>query len=126
MDPKDLIDKYVKLRDKVAEIKKEAEEKTKPLAALMARIEGALADAIGTSDSVKTEHGTAFFKEVTSATVADWDTVLQWIMESPDRAHFFERRINKTAVEDFIKESDGDLPPGVNYKAARVVQVRRS
>lgn len=127
MEAKELVEKYVKLRDKVAELQKATDEKTKPLKELMSRIETALAEKLATDgvESMRTESGTAFFKTATSCTVADWDAALSWVKEH-EAWHFIEQRMNKTAVEEFIKESQGDLPPGISYKTARVVQVRRN
>ncbi len=126
MEAKELIERYVQIRDKIAAINKECDEKIKPLQSLKVRIEAALAAKMEADnlDSMRTEAGTAFFKESTSATVADWDAVFKWIMAN-EAHHFIEHRVNKTAVEEFIKESGGDLPPGINYSAVKVVQVRR-
>lgn len=126
MEAKELIERYVQIRDKIAAINKECDEKIKPLQSLKVRIEAALAAKMEADnlDSMRTEAGTAFFKESTSATVADWDAVFKWIMDN-EAHHFIEHRVNKTAVEEFIKESGGDLPPGINYSAVKVVQVRR-
>ena len=58
-----------------------------------------------------------------SASVADWDAVLDHIREN-DAWEMLERRVNKTAVEQFKAVND-DLPPGVNWSETQVVNFRR-
>jgi hypothetical protein len=75
--------------------------------------------------NVKTEHGTAFITRKESVTVADWDTLRNWV-ETTGKWEFVNKSVNKTAVlEQLGDERTGDLPPGVNYSSTRVVQFRK-
>lgn len=67
--------------------------------------------------------GTAYKSTRASATVADWDAVLGFVQEN-GAWEMLERRVNKTAVEQF-KSVEGDLPPGVNWSETQVVNFRR-
>ena len=67
--------------------------------------------------------GTAYRTTRVSASVADWDAVLDHIREN-DAWEMLERRVNKTAVEQFKAVND-DLPPGVNWSETQVVNFRR-
>lgn len=67
--------------------------------------------------------GTAYKSTRASATVADWDTLLGHVQEN-DAWELLERRVNKTAVEQFKAVND-DLPPGVNWAETQVVNFRR-
>lgn len=67
--------------------------------------------------------GTAYRSTRVSATVADWDSLLGHIQDQ-DAWELLERRVNKTAVEQF-KEQHEDLPPGVNWSESQVVNFRR-
>jgi len=67
--------------------------------------------------------GTAYKSVRASATVADFDALLDHVREN-DAWELLERRVNKTAVEQF-KAVDGDLPPGVNWSETQVVNFRR-
>jgi hypothetical protein len=67
--------------------------------------------------------GTAYRSTRASATVGDWDTFLDHVREN-EAWEMLERRVNKTAVEQF-KAEDGDLPPGVNWSETQVVNFRR-
>ena len=69
------------------------------------------------------EFGTAYRSTRSSATVADWDAVLDFVQEN-EAWEMLERRVNKTAVEQF-KSVEGDLPPGVNWSETQVVNFRR-
>ena len=67
--------------------------------------------------------GTAYRSTRASATVADWESVLDYVQEN-EAWELLERRVNKTAVEQF-KSVEGDLPPGVNWAETQVVNFRR-
>ena len=67
--------------------------------------------------------GTAYRSTRASATVGDWDAFLDHV-KGNDAWEMLERRVNKTAVEQF-KSVEGDLPPGVNWSETQVVNFRR-
>ena len=66
---------------------------------------------------------TAYKTTRSSATVADWDSLLNHVREN-EAWEMLERRVNKTAVEQF-KTVEGDLPPGINWSETQVVNFRR-
>jgi hypothetical protein len=67
--------------------------------------------------------GTAYRTTRSSATVADWDTFLNHVVEN-EAWEMLERRVNKTAVQQYKAEEE-DLPPGVNWAETQVVNFRR-
>lgn len=67
--------------------------------------------------------GTAYRSTRSSATVADWDAFLEHVL-SNEAWEMLERRVNKTAIEQFRSVND-DLPPGVNWAETQVVNFRR-
>jgi len=67
--------------------------------------------------------GTAYMSTRSSASVADWDELFDFI-QTHDAWEMLERRVNKTAVEQFKAVND-DLPPGVNWSETQVVNFRR-
>ena len=69
------------------------------------------------------EFGTAYRSTRVSAVVSDWDAILDHVKEN-NAWELIERRVNKTAVKEFKEEHD-DLPPGVSWNEAQVVNVRR-
>ena len=67
--------------------------------------------------------GTAYKSSRFVATVADWDSFLEHVQHN-DAWELLERRVNKSAVEQFKAVND-DLPPGVNWSESLVVNFRR-
>jgi hypothetical protein len=126
MDIEKLVEGYVRARDKKAELKAEFTKKTASLDEWMARAEGVILKELQAQnlESVRTASGTAYKNVQTSATVADWDSVLGFIKEN-DAWTMLERKVNKTAVQEF-RAMNNDLPPGVNWREEVVVNIRRS
>lgn len=69
------------------------------------------------------EFGTAYRSTRSSATVADWEAVLDHVKEQ-DAWELLERRVSKGAIQQYRDVHD-DLPPGVNWSEAQVVNFRR-
>lgn len=116
---------YVKLRNKKAEIDAKAKADAKPVTEMMDKIEAFLkeqADALGVQ-SFKTESGTAFLTTAERANVADWDAVLNFILEN-EAYDMLEKRVNKTAVRAYL-DANKAVPPGVNYGTSIEVSVRK-
>jgi hypothetical protein len=119
------IDGYIKLRDKVDEIRKRQSEELKPLRENMKTLEAWFLRELDQqgAKSIAAESGTAFKSTKTSSKVEDWEATLQFI-RSNELWHMLERRVAKTAVEEYL-EANGELPPGVAVNREVVVQVRR-
>lgn len=124
--------KYVELRDRKAAIEKEAEIQVNKLKVLMDGIEGKLKEIMTTNGvtSLKTPHGTAYIAYRDSASVADWDVLLDFIREK-EAWDLLEHRVSKTAVKDRMEEDrNGQFvnppPPGVNFVRFEGVNIRRS
>lgn len=121
-----IVERYVALRDKKAEMDAAHKANVADVVAAMDRLENAILESLNNQgvESVRTAFGTAMKIKSTSATVADWDMLLGYI-QSNERWDMLEKRVNKTAVDQFRAAND-DLPPGVNYKEAITIGVRRS
>ena len=116
---------YIKLRDKKAQIKAEAEQKMGEITTKMDKLETWVkqqADTQGVT-SFKTKHGTAFLTTTDYANVADWDAILAFVREN-EAYDMFEKRISKTAVRGYIEQTKA-VPPGVNYGTRIEVNVRK-
>lgn len=122
----ELVEKYIKLRDKKAEIKAAYEARVSQIDDFMEKIENAILKKLNEdgADSFGTPAGTAFKSTVTSATVADWDAFLEYV-KGNEMWSMLDRRCNKTAVVEFRNAND-DLPPGVNWREETVVRIRRT
>lgn len=125
MDMKDLVDQYIRLRDKKAEITAKAKQECSKLDAVIDKLEAALLASFEEMglESIRTAEGTAYKATRTSATVADWDATLDWI-KANEMWNMLDKRVNKTAVQEFRDEND-DLPPGVSWREEITVNVRR-
>ena len=122
----DLVAKYIELRDKKYELKHQYEFKAGKIDEVLDKIEAKLLETFDSAgiDSCKTEAGTAYASSFSTASVADPDAFLEFIVENEEWS-LIERRASKTAVEQFIV-ANGDVPPGINYRKERVVNIRRS
>lgn len=124
----ELVEKYIKLRDRRAKRKANftAEDAADKL--LQEKIEAVMMIKFTETgiESVKTANGTAYTSVRTSATVADRDTYFNWVLEDPvERMAFLEARANKTIVDQYRSAND-EIPPGLNWSETREVNFRRS
>lgn len=121
-----LIEKYIAVRDKKAEIVAAHKAKIATLDEVLDKLEGVLLSQLEANgmESARCKTGTVYKSTRTSATVADWDYVLNFILTN-DLHNMLERRVSKQAVEQY-REEHGDLPPGINWREEVVVNIRRS
>jgi hypothetical protein len=118
---------YIQLRDKKAQMKSEFEASVAPITDKMEKLEAKLLDVFNKTgmDSVKTEHGTAYTAVRTTASVADREAFMDFVKANEEWS-LLEVRASKTAIEQFRDSNDNELPPGVNIRSERVVNIRRS
>lgn len=121
-----IVERYIKLRDVKAQMKAEFDASVADINAAMDRLENAILQTLTAQgvESARTEYGTAYKSISTSATIADWDSFLSFVLEN-ERFDMLEKRCAKTAIEQYRAAND-DLPPGVNWKPAVTVNVRRA
>jgi hypothetical protein len=121
----EIVEKYIALRDRKSQYKAEYEAKVSKIDEVLDKVEGALLkhfEAMGV-ENVRTKAGTAYKSTRTSATVADWDSFLGFVQQQ-EAWEMLEHRVSKKAVEEY-KAANEDLPPGVNWRAEVVVNVKR-
>lgn len=117
---------YIRLRDKKAQMKADFDALVQPVQQKMDALEGKLLKAFMDTgvDSVKTEFGTAYISTRSSASIADRDAFMDFVRNREEWS-LLEVRPSKTAVEQYRAAND-DIPPGINLREERVVNVRRS
>jgi hypothetical protein len=122
----EIVARYIQLRDRKKVLKDAYEASVAEIDSGMDRIERALMVKMQEQGlkSMPTSAGTAYLQTRTSATVADWDTTLGYI-QANELWTLLEKRVNKTAVEEFRAAND-DLPPGINWREELVCNIRRS
>jgi phage host-nuclease inhibitor protein Gam len=118
---------YIQLRDKKAQIKAEFDATVAPVQEKMDKLEAKLLEVFNQTgmDSVKTEFGTAYTAVRSTASVADRDAFMSYVKANEEWS-LLEVRAAKSAIEQFRSANDNELPPGVNLREERVVNVRRS
>jgi predicted RNA-binding protein (virulence factor B family) len=123
----ELVDKYVELRDRKAEIAKTIKTKTDKIDAAMKQIEAILLKKLEAEDeeSIRTASGTVYKSVKTGVRVADWDAVLAHILEN-EAYEMLTKGVSKDAVKSYREEHDGDIPPGVNLYEEITINIRRS
>jgi len=122
----DIVEKYVQLRDKKAEFKAEYNQKVAQVDEALTRIEAHLQAKMQEQGlkSLPTSAGTAMLVHKSSATVAEWGSFLDYV-KANNLWHMLKQDVNPTAIKEFRIAND-DIPPGLNWREAVVVQVRRS
>ena len=122
----DLVGKYIELRDKKSQYKAEYDAKVSKLDEALDKIEAALLNTFEQTgmESIKTEFGTAYTSTRTTASVADPDAFMNFVREN-EAWHMLEKRCSKQGIEQYKAEHEA-LPPGINWRAERTVNFRRS
>jgi len=122
----DLVDKYIRLRDKKAELKKAQQTEVDKFDRALEAIERLfLAEMQRTkAKAVATNHGTAYQKTQTNVTIADRDIFRKFVQDDPEHWVFADLRANAPAVKAYLDELN-ELPPGVNLTSRLTVNVQR-
>lgn len=120
------VEQFIAVRDKLKVMDEEHEAKRKPLLELREALSGWLMEFLDQNnlENAKTKHGTVHTTTRSSASVADAQAFMDYIIQS-ERFDLIDRRANATAVKDYVK-TEGHLPPGVNFTSVKTVGVRRA
>jgi len=120
-----VVEKYIALRNKKAELKAAYTESVKGIDDAMERVENFLLKQMQDLgvDSFSSPLGTAYKSTQTSATVADWDMVLNHVREN-EAWSMLKRDVSKEYVKAY-KEQHDDLPPGINWREETSVNIRK-
>lgn len=120
------VEKYIKVRDKLAEMNKEFEEKLRPLKEAKDALEGLFGEQLTKMNlkSMKTVHGTITATERASCTVDDM-LAFRTFVQQMGEWDLADVRANAPAVKDYA-EANKAWPPGVKYSAIYTISVRRA
>jgi hypothetical protein len=121
-----LVDKYIRLRDKKAELRKAHQAEIDKFDQAMTAIERIFLAEMKKqgSTSVATNHGTAYQRRQDSVTIADREIFRNFVLDNPEHWIFADLRANAPAVKAYLDERD-ELPPGVNLTSRLTVNVQR-
>lgn len=123
-----LVAAYIQIRDRRAQRKAAFDNEDFDDKAKQEKIEAEFISRFNTrgAQSVRTEFGTAYRELKSSATVADREAYVGWILESPqERLVFLDVKANKTSVKEYRAAND-DIPPGLNWSETICVNFRRA
>lgn len=121
----DVVAKYIALRNRKAEMDAAHKERMGAITEALDKVEVYLLQRmqeIGV-ESVRTAHGTAYTTTQVSVRTADRDAYLKFCLENDLLSTGLDVKPNKTFVQQYRKEHD-DLPPGVDWREERTVNVR--
>jgi hypothetical protein len=125
---KQLIEKYVWMRDLVAVKKKALADQIKPYTAGMEVIEAALMARLiqRGADNTKTDAGTAYKATLLTVKVEDREAFLEYVMSGEDGSDaMLLAQPQKDAVKDYIDKYQKP-PPGIGVNYFTNVNVRKS
>lgn len=118
---------YTRIRDKRAELKAAFDEDDKSLQAQLDKVKQGLLEYCKEHgvESVRTAHGLFYRTIKTRYWTSDWESMHKFIMEH-GIPEFFEKRLNQSAVKEFLEANPELLPPGLNVDAEYNISVRKA
>jgi hypothetical protein len=119
---------YIALRDKINAIKEEHKKVLEPYNDALDKLNEVLLNHLNEikSDSASVNGiGTVYRTAKASASLADAQAFMDFVIEQ-QQWDLLDRKANVTAVQDYMKEHAGELPPGVNFNRRFVAGVRRN
>lgn len=119
-----MIDFYIKLRDKQDEIKAEMKLRLAELQGHMDTIEKAVDNLLGTTQSARTETGTAYRTRTMRANVTDRDAWFGFIQTS-HRWNFLTKHVATGEVQAYLQETGAPPPPGLALSEILSINFRR-
>lgn len=126
MDIDKKVEQFISLRDARRDLKKNYEDADRGLRVLQETLEGQLSAFMSANktENLKTAHGTCYTTVRYSASLADADAFMNFVIGN-QAYDLLDRRANATAVRDYISEHPGASVPGCNLSALEHVGVRR-
>ena len=127
MDYSKVVEAYLNIRDKRAEISREYTSEDDKLKGIQKQLEGAMLSHLNDTglDSARTPVGTFFRTEELKPSGSDWTAFYEWIKEN-DAFEALERRIKRDFIKAYMETHDGELPPGVSVHREYTCRVRRA
>lgn len=121
------VEQYVKVRDAIKAMDEKHEAERAPLVEIQNLLTGWMMDFLtkSGSQSIKTKHGTCYTSTRYTASLADPDAFMKFVIAN-NLYELLDRRANATAVRDYTAANGGNLPPGTNLSAVQTLGVRRA
>jgi arsenate reductase-like glutaredoxin family protein len=121
-----LVDVYIKMRDKKDTIKRDMEAQMADIEAQMQLIGQQLLDLCKDTgaESIRTAHGTAYRTIKQRFWTNDWEAMHKFIREH-EAMELLERRIHQTNMKQFLEEHPELRPAGLNIDREYAITIRR-
>jgi hypothetical protein len=120
------IAQFIKLRDKIAEIKKKHEEELKPFTTALLTLNTTLLNLLNENggDSVSVRGvGTVYRTTKRSASIADGSEFRRFVIGG-ELWELVDWRANAAQISEYI-EKEKTMPPGINMSSVVTIGVRR-
>lgn len=115
-----------KIKTRLQEIDKDAENKKKSLQEKINLLDQAIKDqmlALGVK-SVKTEQGTIILSEKTTYATNDWAEMDKFILEQ-EVPSLLQRRISQSNIQQYLLENPDNIPAGLYSNTNYQISVRK-
>lgn len=116
---------FIQVRDALKKMDERHEQERKPLVDVQTLLSGWLQQALTAAKamSIKTPHGTCIASTRHTASVADADAFMKFVIANQE-FDLLDRRANSTACREYA-EKHLQPPPGVNISSIQTIGVRR-
>ena len=124
--PEKLTDTYLKIKARRAELSAEFKSEDAPLAEQLEKIKAALLKYCQEQglESVKTSAGLFYRSVKTRYWTSDWSSMYEFVLEN-EVPEFFDKRLNKGNVRQFLEENPDLVPKGLNVDSEYTIAVRK-
>jgi sugar phosphate isomerase/epimerase len=122
-----LVEIYVKIRDKRAEIQKNYEKEDSRLKEQLELVTGKLLDICRETgvESMRTHAGTVSRSVTTRYWTSDWASMYEFIKEH-DVVNLLEQRIHQGNIKSFLADNPELMPKGLNSDSKYTLRVVRA
>lgn len=121
-----LVSAYINIRDTRDKIYNQRKQELKALDEQLETVSKALLDICKDNklDSFRTDFGTVSRITSTEYWTNDWDSLYSFIREN-DAFHLLHKRVNQSAMKEFLEENPNLHPAGLNVDQEYSIRVTR-
>jgi hypothetical protein len=125
--PQNVVDQMLQLRERRSALKKEFEQQDSKLKEMYTRGENWLLKHLQDTGhkSFKVDGATVFTKVNQRFGIGDWPAFSAWVQETGN-IDLLGKRVSSTNMDQYIKEADGEMPPGIKQDAVTSVNIRKA
>lgn len=122
----ELVEAYIKIRDQIADVQKQADTKIAELKTYMDAISSELQEICKEqgASSISTAKGTVIRTIKSKFWTNDWQSMYTFIKDN-NAFELLERRLHQSNMKTFMEENPEAHPPGLNIEREYAITVRR-